>query len=90
MTFSPCAATVGNRILVNTATGPVYRLTPDGRAWETVGVARTPRVVARLIPFDPNTVLLVGGNDPNSGPLSKIDIIPIAKHGELVPNKPKQ
>jgi hypothetical protein len=59
--FSPAAATVGGRVVVNTSAGGVYRLTEAGDAWEQVGEAATRRMVARLIPHGPRKALLVGG-----------------------------
>ena len=55
-TFSPSAATVGGRVVVNTVAGPFYRLTADDTGWEKVGTARTLRMVARMIPLGPNSV----------------------------------
>lgn len=42
MAFSPSAATVGGRVVVNTAAGPVYRLNDKGDGWEKVGAAGPP------------------------------------------------
>ncbi|MBM3979182.1 MAG: hypothetical protein FJ304_02640 [Planctomycetes bacterium] len=59
--FSPAACTVGGRVVVNTSEGPVYRLTEKGDAWEKVGEAKKKRLVARLVPFGTNRVVLLGG-----------------------------
>ncbi len=58
--FSPAAAAVGGRLLLNTSAGTVHRLTADGAGWEQVGTAVRKRMVARLVPHGDRAVL-VGG-----------------------------
>ncbi|QJX00842.1 Kelch repeat-containing protein [Frigoriglobus tundricola] len=82
MAFSPSAATVGGRVVVNVAAGPVYRLNEAGDGWEKVGAAATPRVVARMIPLGPSTVALVGGTAPGAGTLATIEVVKLAEKGE--------
>lgn len=84
MSFSPAAATVNGRVIVNTVAGPVYRLTADGEAWEKVGGAEVPRMVARLIPAGPSAVLLVGGASPGEGNVDDIEVVKLAEKGEKV------
>jgi hypothetical protein len=60
--FSPAAATVNGRLLVNTSAGPVHRLTADGAGWEQVGTAARKRMVARLLPFGGQAVLVGGAS----------------------------
>lgn len=74
MSFSPAATTLGDRIIVATASGGVYRLSQDGSAWEKVGTA-TPRIVARMIPLDANSVLLVGGAAHGKGNISELETV---------------
>ena len=59
--FSPAACNLGGRLVVNTSAGPLYRLTEKGDGWEKVGEAATKRIVARLIPFGSDRVILLGG-----------------------------
>lgn len=59
--FSPAACTVSGRLVLNTSEGPVYRLSEKGDAWEKVGDATKKRIVARLIPFGTDRVILLGG-----------------------------
>lgn len=58
--FSPAAATLGDRLLVNTFDGHLLRLNAGETAWELVATTSTPRMVHRLIP-NGKGVLLVGG-----------------------------
>ncbi|HEX4609995.1 MAG TPA: hypothetical protein VH092_17515 [Urbifossiella sp.] len=85
MTFSPAAATVNGRVVVNTVAGPVYRLTADGQSWEKVGQAATPRMVARLLPRDAATALLVGGARMGEGNTATVEVVRIAETGTPVP-----
>jgi N-acetylneuraminic acid mutarotase len=59
--FSPTSCTVSGRLVVNTSEGPVYRLTEKGDAWEKIGECAKKRIVARLIPFGADRVILLGG-----------------------------
>lgn len=59
--FAPAACAVGGRVVVNTGDGSVYRLSEKGDAWEKVGQAEQKRIVARLVPFGTDRVILLGG-----------------------------
>lgn len=59
--FSPAAAVVGGRVVVNTSAGMTHRLKADASGWEPVGPTATNRMVARLVPTGPAEALLVGG-----------------------------
>ena len=74
--FSPAAAAVGGRLVVNTSEGPVYRLNGKGDGWEKVGEAKTKRVVARLIPYGTDAVILVGGA---GGDRSNVDAVEVVR-----------
>ncbi len=82
MAFSPSAATVGGRVVVNVAAGPIYRLNAAGDGWEKVGAVATPRIVARMIPLGPTTVALVGGAAPGTGNVATIEVVKLAETGE--------
>jgi len=85
MAFSPAAGTVGGRVVVNTAAGPIYRLTTDGANWEKVGEVANPRVVARLIPMGPSAALIVGGaSRAERGNVAAIELVKLAEKGEKV------
>ncbi|HEY1190838.1 MAG TPA: kelch repeat-containing protein [Gemmata sp.] len=84
MAFSPSAATVGGRVVVNMASGAVYRLTEKGDGWEKVGAVATPRMVARMVPLGPATVALIGGAAPGEGNVATIEVLKLADKGEPV------
>ena len=80
--FSPSAATIAGRLILNTSAGPLYRLTADGTAWEKVGDAATKRMVARLAPHGDAGILVGGaGGGTNVG---TVEIIRIKDKGEPV------
>jgi N-acetylneuraminic acid mutarotase len=83
MAFSPAAATVGGRVVVNTSAGPVYRLSESGASWEKVGEAKTKRVVARLVPFGGDAVILIGGAGGGKN-VAALEAIRLAARGEPV------
>lgn len=88
--FSPAAATVNGRLVVNTSEGVVYRLAEGGDAWEKVGVNATKRIVHRLIPLGKD-VLLVGGAVPGGGGnVSSLDLVKLADAGEKVEAKARE
>ncbi len=81
--FSPAAATVGGRLVVNTSDGNLHRLTEDGAGWEKVGVAARKRMVARLVPVGPDAVALVGGAG-GGGNVAEVEVIKLPARGERV------
>ena len=78
--FAPAACTVNGRIILNTLTGPVYRLTAKGDGWDKVGGAATKRLVARLVPLGSDRVILLGGATTagNADSLEAIQLKPVA------------
>lgn len=81
--FAPAAGTVNGRLVVNTAEGPVYRLTEKGDGWEKVGEAKAKRIVHRLVPFGPDAVILVGGAG-GGGNVGAVEVVRLAAKGEPV------
>jgi hypothetical protein len=81
--FSPAAAAVGGRLVVNTSSGPVYRLNEAGDGWEKVGEATTKRRVARLIPHGADAVILVGGAGGGEN-VAAVEVVRLAARGEAV------
>lgn len=81
--FSPAATTVGDRIVIHTSSGPIYRLAADGKDWEKVGTAQKPRMVARLVPLSATEVVLVGGA-AKGGNVDLVEVIKLAEKGEKV------
>jgi N-acetylneuraminic acid mutarotase len=77
--FSPAACTVSGRLVVNTSAGPVYRLTEKGDGWEKVGECATKRMVARLIPFGTDRVILLGGAAGMTGNADSLEVITFGK-----------
>jgi N-acetylneuraminic acid mutarotase len=84
MAFSPSAATVGGRVVVNMASGTTYRLNEKGDGWEKVGAVATPRIVARMVPLGPTSVALVGGAAPGEGNVATVEVMKLADKGEPI------
>jgi N-acetylneuraminic acid mutarotase len=59
--FSPAACAVGGHLILSTSDGAVYRLNPRGNAWEKVAESTQQRMVARLVPWGQDRVILLGG-----------------------------
>jgi N-acetylneuraminic acid mutarotase len=81
--FSPAAAVVGGRLVVNTSAGPVFRLTEKGDGWEKVGEAAVKRMVARLVPHGADAAVLVGGAGGGSN-VAAVEVVKLAAKGEPV------
>ena len=81
--FSPAAAVVNGRLVVNTSDGRIFRLNDAGANWEKVGQARDKRMVGRIVPLHNSSVLLVGGAG-KGGNLGLIEVVPLAANGEPV------
>jgi N-acetylneuraminic acid mutarotase len=74
MAFSPAATTVNGRVVVNTVSGGLYRLTADGQGWDKVGQATTPRMVARLVAHG-DAALLIGGARGGKGNTPTLEVL---------------
>lgn len=83
--FAPAAGVVGGRVVVNTFEGPVYRLNAAGDGWEKVGDAANKRMVARLVPFGAD-VLLVGGANGTAN-VGQIDVVRLTEPEKAVTTK---
>jgi N-acetylneuraminic acid mutarotase len=79
--FAPAAGVVNGQVVVNTFEGPVYRLTTGADAWEKVGVAVHRRMVARLVAFGKDAVLLVGGAS-GARNVGEVEVVRLAERGE--------
>lgn len=59
--FSPAACAVGGQLILSTSDGAVYRLNRQGDGWEKVAESTQKRMVARLVPWGQDRVILLGG-----------------------------
>jgi hypothetical protein len=82
--FAPAACALNGQLIVATNEGLLYRLLPDGKAWEKVGQASRKRQVARLLPWSEQAVLLLGGAGGGQNHDS-LEIIPIPPRTEPTP-----
>ncbi len=69
----PAVTTVNGRLILNTFEAAVYRLSESGDAWEKVGTSQTKRMVARLVPYGSNAIL-VGGASRN-GNIADLELL---------------
>jgi N-acetylneuraminic acid mutarotase len=81
--FAPAAGVVNGRLVVNTFEGPVYRMTAAADGWEKVGTAVHRRMVARLVPFGKDAVVLVGGAS-GARNVGEVEVVRLAEQGEAV------
>jgi N-acetylneuraminic acid mutarotase/uncharacterized GH25 family protein len=75
--FSPAAAVVGGRVIVNTFEGPLYRLSTAGDAWEKVGAVEHKRMVHRLVAVGSDSALVVGGADGMAN-VAAVEVVKLA------------
>ncbi len=85
--FSPAAAVVNGRAILNTSAGPVYRLTEAADGWEKVAEADVARHVARMVPHGENVILLGGAG--GGGNVAELEVIKLAAKGEPVVEEKK-
>ncbi len=72
--FAPAACTSDGRVVVNAGDGGMYRLTAAGDVWEKAGQIEKKRIVARLIPFGTNRVILIGGA-AKGGNIAAVEVV---------------
>ncbi len=72
--FGTSAVATGDYLYVTGVTGSVQRLAKDASAWEVIGQLSTPRFFHRMLPIDPQHLLLIGGSNM-TGRVTKCDVI---------------
>lgn len=75
--FAPAAATVDGQVVVATSDGAISRLDLAKERWEKVGSANVKRMVARLVPKDRDSVILIGGSNAE-GNVAEVEVIKLA------------
>lgn len=79
--FAPAACAHNGQLIVATNEGSLYRLLPARKEWEKVGQASRKRQVARLLPWNDQAVLLLGGAGGGQNHDS-LEVIPIPARTE--------
>ena len=81
--FGTSAFATGGRLYATTIHGLLLRLAEDQAAWEVVGKMPTARFFHRLLPFDENRLIVVGGASMETGKFEAVELISV----EPKPNK---
>jgi N-acetylneuraminic acid mutarotase len=78
--FGNAAVSCGGTLLVTTHGGQAYRLSADGKAWESTGQVAHPRFFHRLVPLSTSEVVSVGGAHMATGKVLELDLVPVGKN----------
>lgn len=72
--FGSSAFATGGRLYVSTIDGSLQRLKSDGSAWDVLGETTTARFFHRLLPFDDQHLLAVGGANMGIGKFEDVEL----------------
>lgn len=75
--FGSAACVVGDRLVVSTYGGTLYRLSAAGDAWELIGALPSGRFFHRLLPWGSDQVLVIGGTNMESGKQLDLVVVPV-------------
>ncbi len=78
--FGNSSFNVGGHLIVSTYGGSVYRLNEAGDTWKKIHQLKTGRFFHRLLPFDDQHFVLVGGASMESGKVFELEVLPISKN----------
>jgi N-acetylneuraminic acid mutarotase len=72
--FGASACECEGGLYVSTMSGSIQRLAPDGRGWEFVAQTKHPRFFHRMISWQDQRMVLVGGASMSAGKILPVDI----------------
>lgn len=78
--FGASAFAIQDALFVSTISGSIQRLSSSEKGWEYVGQISHPRFFHRLLPWQKDKLVIVGGSDMISGKVEALEILPV---GEL-------
>lgn len=76
--FGSSAFACGGRLFATTMSGSVQRLSATGDQWEFVGQLAHPRFFHRLLPWNDDRLVIVGGASMTTGKTKALELIPVA------------
>jgi Kelch motif len=83
--FGASAFATGGNLYVSTIKGSLQRLSEDGSKWEVIAETPTPRFFHRMLPFDDDHLLVVGGASMESGKFDEVEIIAVDEGATSTP-----
>jgi N-acetylneuraminic acid mutarotase len=75
--FGSSAFSLKSGLFVSTIQGNLQRLADDGKSWETVKKLERARFFHRMLPFNEDEFLILGGASMKSGKYYEIDVVKI-------------
>lgn len=75
--FGSSAFATGGRLYVSTIKGDLQRLSQDDSTWEMVKKTPTPRFFHRMLPYDQENLLVVGGASMEIGKFDEVEVISV-------------
>lgn len=73
--FGSSAFFVGDDVYATTMSGAIQRLKKDAAAWEVIGQLQHPRFFHRVLPFQKNQLVVVGGSSMESGKVLQLELL---------------
>jgi N-acetylneuraminic acid mutarotase len=77
--FGSSCFNIGGSLIVSTYGGNIFRLSDDGKEWQKINQLKSGRFFHRLLPYDNDHLLIVGGADMESGKAVEVVVLPVNK-----------
>jgi N-acetylneuraminic acid mutarotase len=77
--FGAAAFACGDALFVATSSGAVQRLSADGQEWEYLGMLKQPRLFHRLVPWQDQHLVVVGGVRMGSQKVLEPELLPVGE-----------
>lgn len=75
--FGSSAFACGGRLYATTMSGSVQRLNSSGEAWEYAGQLQKPRFFHRLLAWQSDRLVVVGGASMTTGKITALELLPV-------------
>ncbi len=77
--FGAAAWSIQGRLIVTNNSGCIQVLSSDGKEWQQIGVTQDARFFHRLLPFDNQSLVALGGANMKSGKFTRPEVLVVTK-----------
>ncbi len=75
--FGSAAFACGGSLWVSSSTGTLQKLSDGGSRWEYAGMHDHPRMFHRILPWQDEQLLILGGVQMGSGKVQEVELVPV-------------
>jgi N-acetylneuraminic acid mutarotase len=76
--FGSSSFACGGKLFVTTMSGVVQQLAPSGENWTVAGQLQRPRFFHRMLPWNDQQLVIVGGASMGTGKITQLELLPVS------------